>query len=191
MPSIYQMIVKLCEKWELSVEVEQLIYNKFKTQALSHRLGDMEFNHTQKKYTPDMTIPRYPCSRLEGYSEWSVIPRSYARYFEAYRKSGWCDSSLMKKQKSGLGQFVRHRHYFCNLFTARNPQNTYLKLHPLTLTVTPQDNYLFVQHSDFKCNPPVARDYSKAYLYELCDEAEIPYKKYWNRTKLLELLMNH
>ena len=186
MLSIYQTIVKLCIQWELPEEVQQLIYNKFKTQVLSHRLGDMENDRT-----PGPPIVRswgtYP-GRPAGYSEWSEIPRSYEKYFRNTELRGFGHSLERKVWIKGRGRFERGHGWSDYLLFL--PNSAPLKLHPLKLTIWSKEERP-QQICDFQCNMPEVGTFSKALLYELCEEAGLPYKKYWNRTKLLELLLNY
>ena len=187
MLSIYQTIVKLCIQWELPEEVQQLIYNKFKTQVLSHRIGDMENDRT---LGPPIVRSwgTYP-GRPAGYSEWSEIPRSYEKYFRNLELRGFGHSLERKVWIKGRGRFERGHGW--SDYMMFQP-NSYINLHPLKLSVISQGQGGHIQQiCDFQCNMPEVGNYSKAGLYELCEEAGLPYKKHWNRTKLLELLLNY
>ena len=180
MPSVYQLIVKLCIQWELPEEVQQLIYNKFKNTVLSYRCGDLN--------PSALGI----CGVPSKYSEWSEIPRSHlnSRVIRPHRT---CD--LQQKIKVGR-YWVRREGLMMNdgisakcLF---NTNSTTIKLYPLKLSVYPSSViYRRFDNADYTVMTPNYLAYSKAKLYELCEEAGLPYKKYWNRTKLLELLLNY
>tara|TARA_R110001632_G_scaffold160934_1_gene279295 strand:+ start:516 stop:1055 length:540 start_codon:yes stop_codon:yes gene_type:complete len=179
MPSVYQLIVKLCIQWELPEEVQQRIYNSFKNTVLSYRCGDIN--------PSALGI----CNGLRGYSEWSMIPRSHLNWRATHRT---CD--LQQKIKVGR-YWVRREGLMMNdgisakcLF---NTNSTTIKLYPLKLSVYDSSiaAYDRFDRCDYRVIMPSPGGYSKAKLYELCEEAGLPYKKYWNRTKLLELLLNY
>ena len=139
MPSVYQLIVKLCIQWELPEEVQQRIYNSFKNTVLSYRCGD-------------------------------INPSAL----------GIC------------GAFIKYSEGM-NAKCLFNTNSKTIKLYPLKLsvydsTIAAYDRF---DRCDYRVIMPSPGGYSKAKLYELCEEAGLPYKKYWNRTKLLELLLNY
>ena len=182
MPSVYQTIVKLCIQWELPEEVQQLIYNKFKNTVLSYRCGDLN--------PAALGI----CGAFIKYSEWSEIPRSYLNR-RRYIGDPYNDPELLQKIKVGP-YFVRREGLRmtngCNAKYLFKP-STKIKLYPLELsvydsTIAAYDRF---DRCDYRVIMPSPGGYSKARLYELCEEAGLPYKKYWNRTKLLELLLNY
>ena len=181
MPSVYQLIVKLCIQWELPEEVQQRIYNSFKNTVLSYRCGDL--NPTALGI----------CNGLRGYSEWSEIPRSHLNS-RAVRSTGRGD--LQQKIKVGRYWVRREGLVMSDGMNAKclfNTNSKTIKLYPLKLsvydsTIAAYDRF---DRCDYRVIMPSPGGYSKAKLYELCEEAGLPYKKYWNRTKLLELLLNY